>query len=38
MEHQIGFGAEAATLEENLHEWTSLIFRPEASLARSIII
>ncbi|EZA53909.1 hypothetical protein DMN91_009945 [Ooceraea biroi] len=34
MEHQLGFGAEAISLKEGLHEWASLTFRPEASLAR----
>ncbi|XP_072767674.1 uncharacterized protein [Anoplolepis gracilipes] len=34
MEHQLEFGAEAATFAEISHQWTSLIFRPEASLAR----
>ncbi|XP_012231570.1 uncharacterized protein [Linepithema humile] len=34
MEHQLGFGAEATTLEEGIHQWASLMFTPEASLAR----
>ncbi|KAL6264947.1 hypothetical protein P5V15_005043 [Pogonomyrmex californicus] len=34
IEHQLGFGAEAITLEEGLHQWASLKFRPETSLAR----
>ncbi|XP_070158284.1 uncharacterized protein [Polyergus mexicanus] len=34
MEHQLGFGAEAVTFEEVSHQWASLIFRPETSLAR----
>lgn len=37
MEHQLGFGAEAVTFEEVSHQWASLIFRPETSLARGII-
>lgn len=38
MEHQLGFGAEAVTLEEGLHQWISLKFRPKTSLARGIIL
>lgn len=38
MEHQIGIGAEAVTLEEGLHQWASLKFRPETSLARGIVL
>lgn len=38
MEHQLGLGAEAVTLEEGLHQWASLKFRPKTSLARSIIL
>ncbi|XP_024869019.1 uncharacterized protein LOC112452837 [Temnothorax curvispinosus] len=34
MEHQTGLGAEAVTLEEGLHQWASLKFRPDTSLAR----
>ncbi|KYN14089.1 NMDA receptor-regulated protein 2 [Trachymyrmex cornetzi] len=34
MEHQLAFGAEAVTLEEGLHQWASLKFRPNTSLAR----
>ncbi|KAL0116753.1 hypothetical protein PUN28_009992 [Cardiocondyla obscurior] len=34
MEHQLMFGAEAVTIEEGLHQWASLKFRPETSLAR----
>lgn len=38
MEHQLSFGAEAATLEEGLQQWVSLVFRPDTLLARGIII
>lgn len=38
MEHQLEFGAEAVTLEESLHQWASLKFRPNTSLARGIIL
>lgn len=38
LEHQLAFGAEAATLEEGLQQWGSLVFRPDTSLARGIII
>ncbi|XP_018399079.1 PREDICTED: uncharacterized protein LOC108776846 [Cyphomyrmex costatus] len=34
MEHQLELGAEAVTLEESLHQWASLKFRPNTSLAR----
>ncbi|XP_011139519.1 uncharacterized protein LOC105183237 isoform X2 [Harpegnathos saltator] len=34
LEHQLALGAEAATLEESLEQWTSLMFRPDTSLAR----
>lgn len=38
MEHQLALGAEAVTLEEGLHQWASLKFRPNTSLARGIIL
>ncbi|KAG5326460.1 ICE2 protein, partial [Acromyrmex heyeri] len=34
MEHQLELGAEAVTLEEGLHQWASLKFRPNTLLAR----
>ncbi|XP_066582330.1 uncharacterized protein [Prorops nasuta] len=34
LEHQVSLGAEAITLEEGLHQWISLITRPETILAR----
>lgn len=34
MEHQLGLGAEAITLEEGINQWMSLIVRPNTSIAR----
>ncbi|XP_035719890.1 little elongation complex subunit 2-like [Vespa mandarinia] len=34
LEHQVGFGGEALTLEEGLKQWISLMFRPDTYLAR----
>ncbi|KYN40421.1 NMDA receptor-regulated protein 2 [Trachymyrmex septentrionalis] len=34
MEHQLELGAEAVTLEEGLHQWASLKFRPNTLLVR----
>ncbi|XP_011708117.1 PREDICTED: little elongation complex subunit 2-like isoform X1 [Wasmannia auropunctata] len=34
LEHQLEYGAEAITLEEGMHQWASLKFRPNTSLAR----
>ncbi|XP_014479488.1 PREDICTED: little elongation complex subunit 2-like [Dinoponera quadriceps] len=34
LEHQLALGAEAATLEEGVQQWGSLVFRPGVSLAR----
>ncbi|XP_032680871.1 uncharacterized protein LOC116848663 [Odontomachus brunneus] len=34
LEHQLSLGAEAATLEEGLQQWVSLVFSPNTLLAR----